>query len=402
MIPVNPATGLAAVQRVRATAVPTDPTGLSPTYKRTPVTVGAPTIPTTGQSTGQAPPQVPLTARQGGARMPTPGGAPGTAVPRNEPPVVAPGTTDNPYGDNWQAVFKQEFYGQPANAATMQQLFNRYQQLGFNVQQIPHGNGVSADKLMINGQIVDFGAGLDNPAGGSWWTDPSYDQGGGGADPGADPGAGGGDGDWMDKWLKRFIDGGGVTPYAKSVRDQIDGMIKSGGLDREATQLRLTGAREDQANAFRGMESDVRDTLASQGVVSQPGVQQGENTAALGRISEQLAPTFAGAVRDIEAKSLDNANDNIMQSLSLAAGLSNEDARNLLTAVGTGTNRAVAFAQIALGRLSEDRQWNQFLAQNGLDRERLLWEIENGNDKTMLETIRQFIDSLPGLTGGFD
>ncbi len=90
----------------------------------------------------------------------------------------------NPYqGQTWQQIYGT-YRGQHQNptGANLAELLGLFQGAGINASAVDHGGSPSADKLMINGQMYDFGSGLDNPAGGSWWDNPSADMGGAGAD----------------------------------------------------------------------------------------------------------------------------------------------------------------------------------------------------------------------------
>lgn len=204
----------------------------------------------------------------------------------------------------------------------------------------------------------------------------------------------------IDDAINNLLNNGGATPYSKEIQAQLAKIIATGGIDQPALQNRLTGAREDLAQAERSQRGDYRAALADAGLVSTPGVAQGAEGLAEGRMQERLGETYAGNVRDIETNAYDTANANVMKALEMATGMSRDEANTLLGAIGSGTDRDRMFATIALESLSQNRQWNEFLAQNGLDRERLKFDIEQGNTSNLIALIDLWLRGAGQAAGG--
>lgn len=185
-----------------------------------------------------------------------------------------------------------------------------------------------------------------------------------------------------------------------NIRDQLTQILEGGG-QLPGTQQRLNAARDAEAIAERAMLSDARAQLADRGLASQPGVPQGAEGIAIRRINESLAPTFAGAVSDIETHALDTANSNVMSALSLATGLTQDDAKNLLSAIGLSTNRQQVLSDIALRSLDQNIQWQEFLANFGLQRDQITQMIQNGNISGLQQLLQLFLQTVNVSTGGF-
>jgi hypothetical protein len=169
------------------------------------------------------------------------------------------------------------------------------------------------------------------------------------------------------------------------------------------------------------MLNDARAELASRGLVSEPGVPQGSEADAISRIQQSLAPGFAGAVRDINTGSIQAQNNRLIQALldatsltgtgattqsnqlisalSSITGLSQTGANTFLNTLGSGTQRQIGLATIALDTLGQNQQWNQFLAQFGLNRDALLYQIQNGQT-SLLGPLLSLFSQLTGISAG--
>lgn len=216
------------------------------------------------------------------------------------------------------------------------------------------------------------------------------------------PGGGGAENDWskiIDEVLKKFLAGGGTTPFGKKTEDEILQIIQSGGLTPDI-QAKLISARENMGLAQRGMLEDASGALADTGGLNVPGIQQGAHTAAIDRITERIAPQYAGAVRDIYSNAIDISNRSLMESLKLATGMSQDEANNILNAIGTGTQRQTALANIALGILDRNIEWNKFLAQFGLDSAKLAEDIQNNRFDRMIKLLELYLAGAGQAGGG--
>lgn len=196
-----------------------------------------------------------------------------------------------------------------------------------------------------------------------------------------------------------LIGSGGQTPFSTGISDQLMKLIQQGGIDPDVSR-QIVGARETSALAQQAMLQDARAALAGQGTLSLPGQDQGSTNLAVERTAGQIAPEFAGALRDIYTHALDEKNASFMNALQMATGMSDAQAKNLLAAIGQGTSRQQVLAGIALDTLSLNQDWNKFLASHSLDQARLQYEMENGNIANIIELLKLFLQGADDANAG--
>jgi hypothetical protein len=246
------------------------------------------------------------------------------------------------------------------------------------------------------------GGGVQIPA----WLQQTFGSGGGGgglgaylpggfSQNGADPMS-----QLIDSGLAGLIASGGSTGRSDDVMAKLMAVINGGGVGPDTMQ-QLIGAREAAALGQQSMLEDARAALAGQGGLSAPGVEQGSTTAAVQRISEAIAPEFADALRDIYGKALDESNENFMGALQMATGMADDQAKNLLQALGQGTSRQQALAGIALDTLAQNMDWNKFLATHSLDTAKLMEDIQNGRLDRVVQLMKLFIDGAGNSQQGY-
>lgn len=192
----------------------------------------------------------------------------------------------------------------------------------------------------------------------------------------------------------------GGTPYGQNIEATLADLISRGGLSPSITN-QLIGARDAEAGAFSGQLADARAALASRGLASVPGSPQGPEVTAIDRISEGLAPTYASAVSDIESHAIDTGNASVMQSLSMATGMSEQDTQAILGAIGTGTARTTALSNIALKSLEDNQQWNEFLANFGLQKDQVAEQLAQGRITSLVPLLQMFLQMAGASAQGF-
>lgn len=204
----------------------------------------------------------------------------------------------------------------------------------------------------------------------------------------------------MDSSLADLLSHGGASPYGRQIESTLNDLIASGGM-RTNLVSQLTGARDAQAGAMKGQVADARAALAARGLASPRGAGQGPETTAIGRISENLAPTYAQAVNDINSHAIDVANASVISALSMATGLAQSDAATILNTVGTGTARQTAIANIALRTLEDNMQWNEFLANFGLQKDQIQEQLQQGRIAQLTPLLNLFLTMSGQSAQGF-
>jgi hypothetical protein len=218
----------------------------------------------------------------------------------------------------------------------------------------------------------------------------------------AGPGAVGG-GAGIEEIIRQILSGRGAlgSDLERSTTDAIQSIIQQGGaLNEGRLNTRIEGARERLERARRGQTEQAQAELAARGLVSQPGIQQGAEKTAIGEISETLGEDFSTALRDIEVAESQAADERLISALGLAAGMTRDQAQTLLGAVGAENQRQAILAEIAMETLKTNTTWNMFLAQYGLDRDRLMFDLANGRMEEILPILSMFLQTLNSARGG--
>lgn len=200
--------------------------------------------------------------------------------------------------------------------------------------------------------------------------------------------------------LASFIGNEGKTSMGNDVNNALMGIILNGGkLPNDQVASRYESARELLDKGRRTMINDMRGDLASRNLLSEPGIPQGAEIGGIQRVTEKLAPEFSRTLRDIYSDESAKADTRVMTALQMASGLSSDQAKNFLAGIGEGTARQTALADLALRELQTNMAWNQFLAQFGLDRDKALYEIQNGGIDQLMPILQAFLQ-LGGMANG--
>jgi hypothetical protein len=66
------------------------------------------------------------------------------------------------------------------------------------------------------------------------------------------------------------------------------------------------------------------------------------------------------------------------------------------------SNRDFTLGQgnLAVANNNSVNSWNQFVAQNGLDRDRLAFDIQHGNNQSLIDLINQYLSGANISAGG--
>lgn len=192
----------------------------------------------------------------------------------------------------------------------------------------------------------------------------------------------------------------GSTPFGGQIAATLADLIARGGRIPQ-TERQLLGARENSARQMQGLMADARGELASRGLASIPGVDQGAETLALGNITEKVGRDQAAALSDITTHAMEMSNDDVMSALELATGMSRDQSSAILGAIGQGTQRQTALANIALDQLQQDQDWSKFLAQHGLDVEQVRAQIDQGEVQNVIALLQLYLQGAEIAAGGY-
>ena len=159
----------------------------------------------------------------------------------------------------------------------------------------------------------------------------------------------------------------------------------------EARKNERTGLLRDKyALIEQGMLEDARGQLADRGLLSLPGIPQGEESGAISRIQQKIAPQFANELGNAMLEEDRMSMDDESRAIETLTGMNRDQTNAMLRAAEQAGTYEATIADIALRNLDLDMRWNQFLAQYDLDRETLQNQIEQGRWNMVLQLITQF------------
>lgn len=150
------------------------------------------------------------------------------------------------------------------------------------------------------------------------------------------------------------------TPdFAAQIKAALSGMFTGGGFNQELVDRRVSNVRDEANRNRQSTMASNRATLASRGLVG-----DGPDQSAQNRLDERLFGLQNSAINDIYAEESGNADERMLGSLSTAAGMSADEARNLVDRFRANTDRDLGFGQLDLGRGQLDL--NRVLGQGNL------------------------------------
>lgn len=199
-----------------------------------------------------------------------------------------------------------------------------------------------------------------------------------------------------------LIAGRGQTPFGKEMEDYLRRLMARGGEIEEDPRLlaqQMEAARQP-IESFRKMQTNqYKGQLADRGLLSEPGMPQGTEISAAGRLEEELAPWYASAGQNLASERAREKGQRFDRAVTLGTGLAGQQSQDFLNALRGGHERQTGLSEIALGTLDRNMAWNRFLAEFGMDRDQALETLQSGrvdDVNQMLELFQDFVDASRG------
>jgi hypothetical protein len=212
-----------------------------------------------------------------------------------------------------------------------------------------------------------------------------------------------------------------VSPLGEQVGETASDIIARGGkmpVDVRRRAMEIEAARSPLDILRRSQLEQGQAELASRGLLG-----QGPELDYMQRLEGRLAPEYARAGQLIELAerereetrfqnamelSARTANEQaqlresrLANAMSQASGMSQEQSRNLLNTVQSVTERQQMMNDVALQSLDRNMEWNQFLAEFGLERSQVLETIQTGRIAALLPLIQQYLAGVTLAASGF-
>ena len=350
------------------------------------------------------PPQLPTPTGEAacvakGDTWSNPGGE-GTCIPRNKPPVNG----DNGEDDNGETTSFPQPTVNPIDPKTgvidepVQDIDYPFtppemQTIGnINLGDDPISQMVNADIM----RMAEFGGITPTPTGAQTISAISQILGAGG--------------------------GGGAaeTPFGEDMQQELQELLANAGAlppdpQREAMQfeqLRTPIDRMREAQLAQGQAA-----MAHRGLLG-----QGPEASYMEGLESRLAPEYAAAGQQLALQQMQAADaryqqalaagvnigqaqaqrreDRLSGALQLSAGLSQQQADNMLRTAATWTDRQRMLTEHALGSLDRDIEWSKFLAEFGLQRDQWHEMARTGRLQMLLPMLQTYLDNIRTTIGG--
>mgnify|MGYP000887062562 FL=1 len=193
-----------------------------------------------------------------------------------------------------------------------------------------------------------------------------------------------------------------------------DLMNKGGAFNKDLVNNQIESARENLEASRTGQMDQIAAELADRGLIG-----SGENINALTRMGTELGKTNATNVRDIYSNEMKNASDRYAQALSLATGMSIEDAKNAVAMAGIQSSANVAYSdqalrrELGLGQLNLDTMLGlgnldvaRFNAQTGRNNSEYNYDLglgglSNQSDSNQVDILRILSEIFKNSQGGY-
>lgn len=153
----------------------------------------------------------------------------------------------------------------------------------------------------------------------------------------------------------------GQTPTASALMGDWTTAAQGPTRNASSTASAIEAARMPYEIARKSQLANSRAALADRGLLSEPGHAQGPEATTINNIETNLAPAYTQAI-----------NDRLQQ----------------LDALG-------------LAQLEQNRLWNQFIADFGLNRDRVLYDMQHGNTDQYLQMLQLWLNAAGTAANGY-
>ena len=217
--------------------------------------------------------------------------------------------------------------------------------------------------------------------------------------------------------------GGGAaeTPFGgEYIQRDLEDLIKSQGVLPRDTQLQameFEQARSPIDAMRRAQLAQGQSAMAARNILG-----QGPEIEFMEGLEERLAPEYAAAGQQLAMAQMDRADeryrdalsqggdiataqaqrreDRLSGALQISAGMSDQQARNMLQTAQTWTDRQQMLHDTAIASLDRDIEWSKFLADYGLRREEFIELVRTGRLAQLLPLLQEWRASIGTAAAG--
>lgn len=189
-----------------------------------------------------------------------------------------------------------------------------------------------------------------------------------------------------------------VKTYLKNYLARTEGGASG---DSPQYQSGLEKAREALTTGELAAKNDLGGVLADRGLIGTPGHPEGEEGAATVRAFQPLQRTYLDSVRQATTDEGNRADAAEQDALQRATGWTTDQVSAKLAGAKTAGERQQMLSDIALQTLDKNIQWNEFVAQFGLDREKVAADIQQGRMDAVGPILQMFLLLMGNTQKGF-
>lgn len=273
---------------------------------------------------------------------------PGEVNPQAQTPAAPPAVNQNSNRQDFQNAWM-------SSTGTMDDFMKSHPEFSNYVK--PQGS--SKDRFSLGGdEVLDLvgDVGGKNSHG---WNDTGFNAqgvpngpagGGSGMPAGSPPGLFGSIADFS---ASQGQGGAAGKPNSADIFSNLKGLFPNGAFNQDTVNRRTEIAREDLQRQSKSRNATNKAALANRGLIG-----SGPEITAQNRSEESIAGQYGNAVSGIYANESDNADQRMMQSLQLAAGLSSDEARLLVDKFRAMTEADLGHGQLALGHTKANQDYS--------------------------------------------
>lgn len=187
---------------------------------------------------------------------------------------------------------------------------------------------------------------------------------------GASAGGGSGSGSYTSKPM-----------YADEIMQQLRGLFPNGAFNQGVVDRRVSNASDALNRNRKSQLETVNAALASRG----QGINDGTYGTARGNLETRLGEDFNSNVNDIYAKESENADQRMMQALSLATGMTLDEAKNMIDMARISADERMNSANVGLGYHKADQDYALGSSRNANDLTLGLGGLANQNTRNQYD-----------------
>lgn len=192
------------------------------------------------------------------------------------------------------------------------------------------------------------------------------------------------------------------SPLGDQLSASLAGILSNNGKpDPADLAMRQEMARQPVDAAHKAQLSTMNAQLADRGLLGAPGAPSGAEGGSMVALESNLAPAYASAAQGASVAAGEQANQKLISAMSTAAGISATQAATLLGSISAGTDRQQMLANIAAKSLDQNIAWNEFLANYGLNRDQVMYMIQNNQLGALAPLLKAFIDQSGNANQGY-